>query len=502
MSTKILLISPPELRFQKFIKQTVYFPLGLMYLASMIRDISDVRILNCLVSDASPRNQGNMTLIGMTYKEIEKKIREFKPDIVGISVMIFPLLSGAKEISKICKKINPKIEVIFGGAYTSVRYGKFLEEGYCDYCVVGEGEKTFREFVEKYNSKSSLTGIKGIAYKNKNGILFEPRELIQNLDELPYPAYDLLDMDEYYKYKMVYNNDLIHLKEMPIISSRGCPYNCVFCAIKKHMGQRWRPHSPEYIIKHMKYLINKFGIKQFHFLDDNLSANPERFKKILKGIIPLKIRWNAPYGMRADSLSYEILKKMKDAGNTSVQIAIESGNQETLSKIIRKNTSLEKIEEMIKACKKLKIKVGAYYIIGFPGETIETMKQTIDYAVHMLKEYHVSPALYVASPIFGTELYKECEEKGYVKKNLNEKDLSSATSIDGNHLISTEDFNSKDINELIKYYQNKVKIDYNLKHPIRAARTFMHMFSKNPVLTLKRVRDTILNRKINLAKLK
>ena len=500
--TIILLISPPETLHQWFVKHNIYFPLGLMMLASMVRDISEVKIINCMLTNNPPTKQGDLTRVGMSDKEIEKQIKKFKPDIVGISVTFFPLIGGAKAISKICKKINKNIVVVFGGAYTSIRYEKFLLEKNCEYCVVGEGEETFREFVEKYNSNMPLTNIKGIAYKVNDKVILEKRELIKDLDKLPYPAYDLIDVNEYLKKKLVYTTEIIPTRVMPILTSRGCPFNCVFCAIKKHMGQQWRPHSPEYVINHIKYLMDNFGIKKIHILDDNFSADNERCKKILDGITPFKLKWDDPSGMRADMLNYDLLKKMKESGNTDIQIAIESGNQKVLNNIIKKDTSLKKIEEVVKDCKKLNIKLSAFYIIGFPGETIKTMKQTIDYAIRLLKDYNVSPCLYVANPIFGTDLYKTCEDNGYIKKGLTEKDLASGMSINGTHLISTKEFNSGDIDKLVQYYQYQFNRQYHFQHPIMSIRTFVSLFKQHPLTTLEKTFNVIVNKKVELIKVK
>lgn len=498
MNTKILLISPPEVVLQQFVTHNIYFPLGLMYIASAIRDISEVKIINCMITDNKPVRLGKITRVGMSYEEIEEKIREFKPDIVGISAMIFPLLDGAIAIGKIAKKVNPKTTVVFGGAYNSVNYERFLKKGYCDYCVIGEGEETFREFVEKYNAKKPLTNIKGLAYIENNKLVFEKRELIKDLDKVPYPAYDLVDVEEYFKRKMVYSVNAVPERALPVITSRGCPFNCVFCAIKKHMGQVWRPHSDKYVVKHIKYLKEKYKLTKIHFLDDNVSANQDRFMKILKGITPLKIKWDDPSAMRGDTLNYKILKKMKESGNTNVDIAIESGNQDVVNRIVRKNISLKKVEEVARDCKKLNIKLGAYYIIGFPGETKKNMKETVDFAIRLLKDYNVSPCLYVANPIFGTDLYKICEEKGYIKKGLTEHDLAMGQSINGTHLITTEEFNSKDIDNLIQHFKYHFNRYYNFRHPIQSLRTFVFLFKQHPVLAVKRTVNWLVKPEVKL----
>lgn len=493
-NAKVLLINPPETVYKQFVKHNLYFPLGLMYIASMIKNISDVEILDCMLTNEKHKKCRDSTLVGMHYEEVEKKIREIKPDIVGISILFFPQAEAARKISRICKKISPKTKVVFGGPYSTARYEKFLKDGNCDYCVLGEGEETFREFVEKFNSGQLLDGIEGLAYRKNKEVIFKHRKFIEDLDRLPYPAYDLVNIKEYLKNPNLYKTrSLILENSMAIITSRGCPFNCVFCSIRNHMGQKWRHHSPEYVINHIKYIIENFGIRNFHFEDDNISVNPERFKKILDGIIPLKIKWDAPNGMRADTLNYNILKKIKKSGNIGIQIAIESGNQRVLNDIIRKNTSLKKIEGIIKLCRQLKINIAAFYVVGFPGETKKEIKQTLDYAIDLLKEYGVSPCVYVATPIFGTDLYNICKNKGYIKKEITEKDLSTAVAIDGNHLISTEEFSKEDLDNLLHDYKQKLYKVYGIKHPIKTIKTFIDLFRQHPILTVKKIPNMIMD---------
>lgn len=484
---KVMLINPPQKCFNQSFGFDIYFPLGLLSIAAIIRNVCDVKIFDCLITDAEIKKTKEFTLYGTPFEKITTAIKNFNPDIVAISIPFSTQSENAKIISNICKTINPNIIVVFGGPDPSIRYRSLLEEGSCDFCVIGEGEKTFFEFVKNVHSKSSLRRIKGLAYRMNNKIYYKAREFLDNLDELPLPAYDLINVRDYLKNKRLYiNRSYIHKNSISIITSRGCPYNCVFCSIKLHMGQKFRYHSPDYVIKHLRFCIEKYGITSFHFEDDNISLNRPRFEQILDKIIKnkLKIKWDTPNGIRADSLDFDLLKKIKKSGCKELKIAVESGNQHVLNHIIKKNSSLSHAIKVIKYCKQLRIRVSSFYVIGFPGESIRNMKETIDLALKLLRVYDAIPLLVIATPLYGTELYEICIKKGLINKCLTEKELINATPLWGNPLISTKDFSKDDIKSLIHDYSLKVKkelIIYDIKHPIYAFASFKRMLN-NPAL--------------------
>ncbi len=468
----VLLINPPQKYFEKSQGFNVYFPIGLLSIAAMVKDICNIKILDCLVTDFQITEENDHLIYGAPFDKIKLRIKEFNPDIVGVTVPFSTQIGNAKKISEICKKINKNITVVFGGPDPSVRYEYILKDGACDYCVVREGEKTFFEFIKNFSSKSKLNKIEGLAYKQGGKIFLKHRKFLDNLDELPFPAYELINMDDYLKNKYLYvQRSFIYKKSISIITSRGCPFNCVFCSIKLHMGKKFRYNSTDYVIRHLEYIIEKFGIKKFHFEDDNMSLNKKRFEQILDKIIAkkLKIRWDVPNGLRADTLNFDLLKKIKRSGGNHLTIAIESGSQDVLDNIIKKKTSLDYILNVIKDCRKLRIKIQAFYVIGFPGETIEQMKETTNLAVRLLKDYQVLPSVGIASPLYGTELYKICVDQGLIKEKLTEKDFSCVTQVYGEPLISTKDFTKRDIKEIIYDFLKKLKrvmIMHAIRYPI------------------------------------
>lgn len=448
---KVMLINPPQKYFNQSLGYNVYFPLGLLGIASMVRDICDVKILDCLITDFEVKRTVDFTVFGTPLDKIKDYIEKFNPDIVGITTPFSSQAENAKAISRICRDINPKITIVFGGPHASVRYKNLLEEGFCDFCVIGEGEVTFLEFVKRVISKSDIFDIEGLAYIKDNAVTYMPRKFLVNLDVLPFPSYDLIDFNAYLDSPYLYKSrSAIPEKSISMITSRGCPFDCTFCSIELHMGKRFRYYSPDYVIRHLRFCIEKMGIRKFHFEDDNMSQNKKRFEAILDKIIEnnLAINWDTPNGIRADTLDFNILKKIKQSGCISLQLAIESGSQRILNDVIKKQSSLEYIFKVIEYCYELKIKLAAFFVIGFPGETLSDIKETVALAVKLYKSYNVFPILLFATPLYGTELYKICMEKGLVDKNFTDDDLATATQFFGNPLISTDDFSKDDLKKI------------------------------------------------------
>lgn len=477
---KVMLINPPQTYFEKSGGFSVYFPIGLLSIAAVIRKACNVKIFDCLISDFEVKKEGDMLIYGTPAEKIKNAIEEFGPDVVGITIPFSTQISNAVEISRICRDVNPKIKVIFGGPHTSVRYNKLLKDDLCDLCVVGEGEETFLEFVEKLKSGHSVKGVAGLAYKERGRVYYKPRRFIDNLDDLPLPAYNLINVNDYIKSPYLYiDRSRIHKNSISMITSRGCPYNCVFCSIRLHMGQGFRHNSPEYVIKHIKLLIERYGIRNFHFEDDNISFSAKRFERILDEIInnKIKIKWDTPNGIRADTLNKELLNKIKKSGCKELIIAIESGSQRVLDDVIRKKTSLDKIMEVIRECKRLGIKLSSFYVIGFPGESIKEMRKTADLALMLLRSYDVIPNLFVATPLYGTDLYNTCVEEGIISKDITEEEFLGSSSINGESLISTKDFSKDDIKDILRYYKEKRKkelLSYYIRHPFHSAEIIMN----------------------------
>jgi radical SAM superfamily enzyme YgiQ (UPF0313 family) len=196
------------------------------------------------------------------------------------------------------------------------------------------------------------------------------------------------------------------------------------------------------------------------------------------------VKWDTPNGIRVDTLDFGLLKKIKKSGCQQLKISVESGSQEILDRVIKKNASLKKVLENVEYCYKLKIRLSAFYVIGLPGETIENMKETINLSLQLLRKYDVFPVIMLATPLYGTELYEECVKRGIIPEKMSEEELSNATQFYGNPLIYTEEFSKEDVRNLMRDFSYRLKrelVRYYCKHPIYLYESLKRVIS-NPIL--------------------
>jgi magnesium-protoporphyrin IX monomethyl ester (oxidative) cyclase len=471
---KTLLINPPQTFFPGSQSVVAGLPLGIMYIAATLENNGyEVEILDTLIADFKPLKKGDAKYYGMPGEKIKEEIKRSKPDIVGITCPFTAQVDNAIKVSEIVKDIDTEIPTVVGGPHVSVRATQFLKDAKnVDIAVIGEGEYTMSNIMKYYEGKQDISKIQGIVYRKGDTVTLNPpkRPFIKNLYELPFPAYHLVDMEKYLNPKRIRYRSTKYLREISMITSRGCPFNCIFCSIHLHMGKAWRAHSKEYVIEHIEHVVNNYGVEHIHFEDDNLTLNMERFEGFLDGLIEkgVKLSWDTPNGIRSDRLTMDILKKMKKTGCTNLTIGVESGDQFILDTVIDKHLHLEDVIKMAEMCKALNIPLAAFFVIGFPGETKENMKRTTEFALTLKKEYNVNMSLLVATPLYGTRLYEICKEKGYLTQELTPRALSEGTQVDGVGLIKTEDFTPEEVKRLtldaVSIQARSLLSEY-IKHP-------------------------------------
>lgn len=370
---KVLLIFPPSLETvepfasapQKPIPFLWGFPIGLGYLASYLERTTEheVQILDCLQKK-------------YTLPEIQERIKAQSPDLVGITILT-PLARSAVAVAKLVKEVSPQIITIGGGPHATYDYVNLLQNYHFDYVVLGEGEITFTELVNYLAGPTQMRKEKilGIAYRDKEGKIVntDPRPPIEDLDALPFPARHLVNFKEYIV-------DGLLPRALEIMGSRGCSHRCIFCS-SSHFFGRWRARSPENIIAELQALIQQYPqIKSFLFYDDNFTLNPQRVIKLCRLLIQNGLnhyQWNCL--ARVDQVNQEMLKLMKRAGCQKISYGIESGSPQIL-KNINKHLNLETACQAIRATKQAGIEALAFFMIGNPGETRATIKESIKFA--------------------------------------------------------------------------------------------------------------------------
>jgi anaerobic magnesium-protoporphyrin IX monomethyl ester cyclase len=339
----------------------------------------------------------------LSYEEAKSEIENRQPTIVGITSTTLTYKSALK-IVRITREACPKCLTIIGGSHVTFWDEKALQE--CpelDIVVRREGENTLLDIVQKTEAGKSFDDTLGITCRKNSQIIRNPdRPYIENLDEIPFPAIHLWPIDSFRKYGEVI---------FPLLTSRGCVYWCKYCSAVRMGGRKYRARSPKNVVDEIEHLNKKFGAKRFTFYDDAFTIDQSRVKEICKQIKnrKMKIKWNCE--TRVDSVTKELLLKMKEAGCTDVWFGVEAGTQ----LIINAMEKGFKIEQTIKAfewAKEVGLMTVAHVILGFPGESRETAWETIKF-VEKLDPDNV--AYYIATPYPGTPLYDEVKEKGWLQ---------------------------------------------------------------------------------------
>lgn len=364
---KILLLSPPYIDLYGKLESAAgrYFPLGLGYIASYLQKYGkhDVQMFE-------PEAQG------LSSADILQIITSFKPDIVGLTCST-PNFHRAIDLARLVRK-HSKAKTVLGGVHASA-LPDFIMQHYSDLIdcvVVGEGEVTMFELVAAFESEQEVDKVNGIVFnKNDKIITTPPRALIDNLDILPFPARDLIPQSLFHPNL----HNARHKRCFSILTSRGCPYNCSFCASRIVSGKKYRTHSPEYVLEEMTLLKQKYNAQQLLITDDTFTIDHERLEKICRGMIDGKLNLEWFCFSQVNVVNREILKMMKKAGCYSIGFGIESADPETLKKM-GKPIKPEHAIETVKLANELGLKTQAFYVLGMYGETEQQMKRTIEFA--------------------------------------------------------------------------------------------------------------------------
>ncbi len=383
MKQKVMLIVP----YNNTNEPVCSPPLGLAYMASYLRSKATVNSYDIRIVDANVSKISNEKLIEI--------IKNFNPDIVGIQMNV--LDKSGTVLSKLIKSKFPDILICIGGCVVSSNPVEVLKMSNSDIAIIGEGEITFFEICEG----KKLSEIDGIVCKDKEFRFNKPRKLIENLDDIPHPAFDLLPDFRLYS---------IRARKTPVMyvmTSRGCPFQCTYCN-SNIFGNRFRSHSPEYVLEEIDLLLEKFGVKEIDIMDDNFTLDKDRAEKILDLIIQKKfnIVISLGNGVRADCMTENLVKKMKKAGVFKVSIGVESANKEVLASI-KKRLDLNKVVEVTKWFRKYNIITFGLFMVGFPNDTRESINETIDFAIRLNPTQAIFSMLI---PFPGSEIYAYLKE--------------------------------------------------------------------------------------------
>jgi radical SAM superfamily enzyme YgiQ (UPF0313 family) len=481
---KVLLIHPPWLKF--FGRSLTSPPVALNSIASYIkRELPEVQIdiYNADHSNDAVDQISNSFLFASgheeylrrlndfndnIWKEVKKVISDYQPDIIGISSMTASFISGLN-VSKISKEINSEIIIVFGGKHSTALPENTLINSSIDFVVIGEGEETFKDLILNINSPNK---VKGIAYKNQNGEILKtlPREYIADINKLPLPVFDSF-INSYWFEK----HQNLESYKWKIVSARGCPFQCIYCASDNKIRYR----SPQNVISEISFVKNKYGIKFFDFQDDSFSINRNRALELCSLLKKEKITWEC--NTRVDLIDDELVSNMKHSGCNTVWIGIETGSEKTL-KMIKKNISMGIISQAITLFKKYSLFVCGFFIIGFPWESKEDMEKTLN----LIKKLPIDNfELNIATPLPGTQMFNTLVDSG--KINISTENWSRFHQ--GSPEMNFSQYSDAEWKKIILDYTYQVSIIHKRKLLKRIPRLFL----KDPITTAKRVLNAIQN---------
>jgi len=474
----LLLIYPPVTFSVQSAKQSCP-PLGVSYLAAAVRDRCDVEIMDAAVEgyEHEERIGPNLMRYGLPISEIARAVERFRPDAVGVSCIFSSQFPTVARICEAVKKTDPDILTLTGGTHPTFMPERSLEKApHLDCIVRGEGERTLQRIVETTNDGSDWRSLPGVAFRKNGRPVVNPKAgLIGDLDSLPLPARDLLPMEKYFNKNLPMGIVSRRSPWANVITSRGCPARCAFCSSTRFWGHCYRMRKPEAVLDEIELLTNEYGVKEIKFFDDNLAAHLPRAKEIFRGMIErgIRVSWNTPNGIGIHNLDFEVMELMKKSGAYELTLAVESGDPDVLRDIIHKPFDLDRALEVSRMLRRMKLGTYGFFILGFPGETREQIKRTIDFAWKLDLD---RISVFVANPLPGTEIFRTCVEKGYIPGDFpfEEADYFNAR-------FDTPEWEGKWVERTRKRFFWTYNLSLPFRGPLRFFRTYGPVLRRRPL---------------------
>ena len=402
------------------------YPLGLMYIAAYLR---------------SRRPEAEIEILDLRctrdpFSVLRTKLRQFGPEVVGVSALTCEAES-MHAVAETAKAHDLGIKVVAGGPHISACTDDVIADQHIDTWVIGEGEETFHDLVQAFLDDDDLASVPGIGYRDGDQTyLSSRREPVASLDALPFPAWDLVDIEVYAKYGRAGN--LRRGRFLPLYTSRGCPYQCYYC--HNLFGKRFRARSADNVIEEVQLIQERYGVRDLEVYDDIFNLDLERAKSICRGLIELDfdVTLAFPNGVRADRLDRELIELLSEAGTTNLAVAVETASPR-LQRKIGKNLDLHRVKQAISVADKNGIVTNGYFMLGFPTETKEEIRQTIAYAEDT--DLHFA-SFFIVTPYPGTPLWSEVMDD----TGASTLDFRSYNYLSGYFNLS--DLNSKELRTL------------------------------------------------------
>ncbi|OGW91036.1 MAG: hypothetical protein A3D28_01685 [Omnitrophica bacterium RIFCSPHIGHO2_02_FULL_63_14] len=440
----MLFVNPPSVPYTHLVKglsnrfsfmdQIIAMPMGILYLSAVLRRDwpgCDIRIIDLAKAVREYNNHPQRRAFNLeeftTWVLQEQIPAEFVPDFVGISILFSTAHKSSMHIAKALKGRWPESPIIMGGMHATNAVQPLLAFPEIDYVCRGEGESVISYFAKATVDRQPVDRIQGIFGREKlehntEAASCESAPLINNLDEIPFPAWDLIPMPEYVfaNYSRAKRIDAIAQDgEATIVTTRGCPFHCTFCASWTVHGRTMRYRSIENVVEEVRILLEEYHINSVIPEDDLFSVKKPRVIALCEAIAARfgkSIHFQFPNGLSVATLDEDVINAMVKMGMRLANIAIESGSAYVQHHVIKKDCNLERARRVVQACRDTGIIVRAYFVLGFPGETREMMQETVDFAASLPTDWNIFS---IAAPLIGTEMHSQMLEAGWIDQTFN-----------------------------------------------------------------------------------
>lgn len=353
------------------------------------------------------RIDGGLVEIGISEEEVVWQVRRLRPRVVGFSVPFTTQMPRLRSMARWIKAIHPEIVVVCGGNHPSTNPKESAQIPEVDLVFLGEGETNFLTFLDNLDRGLGHENLEGVAYRDASDTvrIKANRASIKDIDQLPWPAYDILPLKKYFK--------AIGKRSTPFFFSRGCNRSCSYCSNRRLFGKNVRYFSIDYCLEHMRYLVEYYGTRDFIFYDDNLFSASDYAYDFFDQLLlqKFKVQWQASGGNEPMNLDEKLLDKMRRSGGKRLHFAPDSGSRKVLKHLLHKSLNLYDFEQAVLRSLKAGFKVTCHFVLGNPGETLEEVYDTLNFA-WKLRRYGVDNFLFsLATPFPGTALYSQAERK-------------------------------------------------------------------------------------------
>ncbi len=462
----------PQTRSGRGQRVVMMQPLGISYLAAVLRDHYEVALLDASIEgvDQLRPDPPDFEVTGLSPEEVEARIEAFAPDVLGLSCVFSPQYPLVREAVRRAKRANPDLITVTGGTHPTFLAREVLAETpELDFVVLGEAEESFPQLLGAISRGAGYGEIDGLAWRDGEEIRLQPKtRYIRDLDALPFPARDLLDMKLYERACITHGVFQDQRMAASISSSRGCPRGCLYCSSCVFWGHKFRPRSPANVLDEIEELVSRHGVEEIQFEDDNLTLRPERAKRIFRGMIErgFTLKFSLPNGVALNTIDEEMVRLMREAGCYEVYLPFESGNERVLQQVMKKRwADIDRSLAAGELFRRYGIRTMAYFMMGLPGETLAEMEDTYRLAV---RSGVFMPIIFVAQPLPGAKMTEVLQERG---------DLPAGYRFENNRYVksvfSTPEWSSEQVEHMAHASFLKAQLLAFLRQPDELWRSYL-----------------------------